>query len=85
MEERKCTGNCIACSFQQQVYCAAQHGHAVMALFPAVFERLDRMEAALAKFANRTEIINPLEDEAQSEVGAENRASETINTSNNGL
>lgn len=85
MEEKKCTGNCIACSFQQQVYCAAQHGHAVMALFPPLFERIDRMEAALARFAKESDIINPLKDEAQSEAGAENRASETINTSDNGL
>ena len=75
MEERKCTGNCISCSFQQQVYCAAQHGHAVMNLFPPLFERLDRLEAELAKFSRESEIINPLKDDAQKESGAENRDS----------
>ena len=82
MEEKKCTGNCIACSFQQQTYCAAQHGHAIMTYMPAIIERLERLES---KFVP-ADIINPLkEDKAQSEAGAENRASETINPSNNGL
>ena len=85
MEEKKCTGNCIACSFQQQVYCAAQHGHAIMNLFPAVFERLDRLEGVASRLANSTEIINPLKDVAQNGTGAENRAPVINNPFNNGL
>lgn len=84
MEAKKCTGECIKCSFQQQVYCAAAHGHAIIELFPPLFERIDSLERRLARFDN-AEIINPLEDGAQKEAGAENRVSETINTSNNGL
>ena len=70
-----CTGDCMKCSFQQQIYCAAQHGHAIMSFMPAIVERLDRLEA---KFG-QTDIINPLkEDKAQKGPGAENRGLETI-------
>lgn len=70
-----CTGDCLKCSFQQQTYCAAQHGHAIMTYMPAIIERLDRLEA---KFGP-TDIINPLkEDKAQKGPGAENRGLETI-------
>ena len=85
MDEKKCTGNCIACSFAQQVYCAAQHGHAIIELFPPLFERLEKVESALARFMPGSEVFNPLVAEAQKEGGAENRPSETTNTSNDGL
>ena len=76
MEEKRCTGDCLKCSFQQQVYCAAQHGHAIMTFLPGIIERLDRIENEMAKFG-QADIINPLkkEDEAQKDPGAENRGS----------
>lgn len=77
MPEKKCTGDCLACSFQQQVYCAAQHGHAIMAFMPAIIERLDRLDSALSGFSHQ-EIINPLKDNAQKDSGAENRESQTF-------
>lgn len=70
-----CTGDCLKCSFQQQTYCAAQYGHAIMDFMPAIIERLDRIDA---KFG-QTDIINPLKvDKAQKGSGAENREPETI-------
>ena len=70
-----CTVDCLKCSFQQQIYCAAQHGHAIMSFMPAIVERLDRLEA---KFG-QADIINPWkEDKAQNGPGAENRGPETI-------
>ena len=72
MPEKKCTGECIKCHINQQIYCAAQHGHAIMAALPSLFERLDRMANALSKF-DAANIINPLEDRAQKGSGAENR------------
>ena len=70
-----CTDDCLKCSFQQQIYCAAQHGHVLMSFMPAIIERLDRLES---KFG-QTDIINPLkEDKAQKGPGAENRGPETI-------
>lgn len=75
MPEKKCTGECIRCTFQQQVYCAAQHGHAIMAFMPAIIERLDRLDA---KFG-QADIFNPLKDGgAQKVPGADNRGIETI-------
>ena len=71
--DKKCTGECIKCSFQQQTYCAAQHGHAIMTYMPAIIERLDRLES---KFG-QAEIFNPLKEEAQKTSGAENREAET--------
>ena len=75
MPEKKCTGECIKCSFQQQTYCAAQYGHAIMQFMPAIIERLDRLES---KFG-QADIFNPLkEDVAQKGPGAENRGLEPI-------
>ena len=75
MPEKKCTGECIKCSFQQQIYCAAQHGHAIMAVMPAIIERLDRLEARFGPAA----LLNPLKDDgAQNDPGAENRGFGTI-------
>lgn len=76
MPEKKCTGDCLKCSLQQQVYCAAQHGHAIMEFMPAIIARLDSIAASVPNFAPQ-EIINPLKDNAQKDSGAENRESET--------
>lgn len=44
-----------------------------MNVLPAIFERLDNIEAALSAFGSRkTKIINPLKD-AQKGSGADNR------------
>ena len=59
MAENVCSGECIKCSFQQQIYCAAQHGHAVMNNQRAIIARLDRIEAAIGRPAT---LINPLEE-----------------------
>lgn len=70
--DKKCTGECIKCHLNQQIYCAAQHGHAIMGALPSLFERLDNLERRLSRF-DSTNIINPLEDSAQNGSGAENR------------
>ena len=77
MPEKKCTGECIKCHFSQQIYCAAQHGHAIMAALPSLFDRLDSLEKRLSRF-DSTNIINPLEDGAQKGPGAENRGPQPI-------
>ena len=75
MAENTCSGECIKCSFQQQIYCAAQHGHAVMNNQRSIIARLERIEAALARPAA---LINPLEEKkAQEGTGAENRVPDT--------
>lgn len=77
MAENTCTGECIKCSFQQQIYCAAQHGHAVMNNQRTIIARLERIENALAGISGPSALINPLEEKkAQEEAGADNRASE---------
>ena len=75
MAENTCTGECIKCSFQQQIYCAAQHGHAIMNNQRAIVERLDRLEAGITALGRPQTLINPLE--AQRADGAENRPAET--------
>jgi hypothetical protein len=78
MADKQCTGDCLKCSFQQQVYCAAQHGHAIMTFIPGIIERLDRIENI---FPAMGEVFNPLiKEEAQEDAGAENKASETNQT-----
>lgn len=76
MAESKCTGDCLKCPFQQQVYCSAQRTYAMMLNQEAIVKRLDRLEEVLSKF-DATNIINPLEDKAQKGSGAENREPET--------
>ena len=71
MPDKKCNGECIKCSFQQQTYCAAQRSYAIMTYLPAIIERLDRLEA---KFGGA--VFNPMEEKAQSVPGAENRGAE---------
>lgn len=78
MADKFCSGDCLRCSLQQQVYCAAQHGHAIMAVVPGIVERLERIEAAIARFGQTKDIINPLQDVAQKGAGAENRVPESI-------
>lgn len=74
MAQSKCTGDCLKCPYPQQMYCAAQHGHAIMTYMPAIIERLERLEKTLSGFTCQ-DIINPLKDNAQKDPGAENRGS----------
>ena len=72
MAQNTCTGECIKCSFQQQIYCAAQHGHAIMNNQKAIVERLDRMETEIATISRPGSLINPLDEGyAQRADGAE--------------
>ena len=77
MAEKQCTGDCLKCSFQQQVYCAAQRSYALMTYIPGIIERLDRIENSLPSMG---EVFNPLKEEAHEDAGAENRASENNQT-----
>ena len=77
MAENVCNGECIKCSFQQQIYCAAQHGHAVMNNQRTIIARLEHIESALAGLSGAGALINPLEErKAQEGAGAETRAPE---------
>ena len=77
MAENVCSGECIKCSFQQQIYCAAQHGHAIMNNQRAIIARLERIENAISGPSGPGALINPLEErKAQEWAGADNRASE---------
>lgn len=75
MPEKKCTGDCLKCSLQQQVYCAAQRTYAMMHNQEAIVERIAALEARLF---GKSEIINPLKDNAQGAGGAENRPQEQV-------
>lgn len=72
MQDNKCTGECIKCSFQQQNYCAAQKGYAIMTYMPAIIERLDKIESEMPRFLSEN-VFNPMEEKAQKHSGAENR------------
>lgn len=79
MAENKCTGDCLKCSFQQQVYCAAQRSYAIMENQRAIVDRLDRIAESVGSITTGNNIINPLEDnKAQNPGGAENRPETTI-------
>lgn len=77
MEGKTCTGDCLKCGMQQQMYCAAQRTYAIMRNQEAIVERLDRLDQALSLLAPPSGgMINPLDDGAQKGAGAENRAPE---------
>lgn len=71
MPDNKCTGECLKCSFQQQVYCSAQRTYGMMENQKAIVNRLERLEEILLRFDTRD--IIPLEDNAQNGSGAENK------------
>lgn len=77
MAEKQCTGECLKCSFQQQVYCAAQRSYAMMENQRAIVERLDRIAEAVGSITANSNVI-PLEDKAQIPGGAENRPESQI-------
>ena len=71
-----CTGDCLKCSLQQQVYCSSQRTYGIMKNQEAIVARLDAIASALSAFTPG-QIFNPLEDDAQKGSGAENREPET--------
>ena len=70
-----CTGDCLKCSFQQQVYCASQRTYGLMKNQEAIVARLDAIAAALSAFTPG-QLFNPMEDNAQKGSGAEHRGPE---------
>ena len=75
--EGKCTGDCLKCSFQQQVYCSAQRTYGILENQRNVVERLERIEAAIRSLTGN-EIVPLKEDTAQIPGGADNRPEPTI-------
>lgn len=53
-----CTGECIKCSFQQQIYCGAQLAHGIIKNQEAIVARLDALDAKVSSFG-ATPSINP--------------------------
>ena len=74
MAENKCTGDCIKCPFQQQVYCSAQRTYGLMKNQEAIVAILEALEAKLVAFTSSN--ITPIEEKAQKDSGAENRESD---------
>ena len=73
MANKQCDGNCLGCSFQQQVYCSAQRTYQMMKNEEVLFARLASLEEAVGRFSNPAQVFNPLEakKDAQKEAGAE--------------
>ena len=72
MPEKKCTGDCIKCSLQQQIYCSAQYSHEILAKQHSLEDRLNSLAARLDSLTTApANIINPLGTQEGS--GVENR------------
>ena len=65
----ECKGECQKCTMQQQLYCATARLYAFMQHEPVLFERIEKIEKALAGLASNE--ITPIG------AGAENTAPET--------
>ena len=72
-----CTGDCLKCSFQQQVYCASQRSYAMMENQRIIVEALGRIESAIGAMTMR-EIIPIEENKAQNSGGADNRPDKPV-------
>lgn len=72
MAENTCTGDCLKCNTQQQIYCASQRSYAILRNQEAIVARLDRLDQALGRLSGPVESIIKTE-EAQGRSGAENR------------
>ena len=68
MADKSCTGDCLRCPMQQQVYCAAQRTYAMMENQRAFSARLEDIERRLGAIASPGNLI-PL-DGAQNADGA---------------
>lgn len=72
--EKQCTGDCIGCSMQQQIYCSSQRAYHLVKNQEEVMRRIDALEKRLSGGS----LINPFQ-EAQEGRGAENSSPETTN------
>lgn len=46
---KKCTGDCLKCSFQQQMYCTSQRAYQMMKNQEALFNKLEELSKSFAK------------------------------------
>lgn len=65
MTEKQCTGDCLKCSFQQQIYCSSQRTFQMMKNQEAIYNKLEALEKVLSG-----ESLIPMD--AQEGRGAEN-------------
>lgn len=72
-----CSGDCLKCSMNQQIYCAAQRAYGLMKNQEAIVALIEALDAKLVAISGPVN-INLLEDKAQKDSGAENRESITI-------
>ena len=68
--DKSCTGDCLRCSMQQQIYCSSQRTYAMLENHRAFAARLEDIEKRLEQLASPVNLI-PLNGEAQSSGGAE--------------
>ena len=73
MAENTCSGDCLRCSIQQQMYCSAQRTYAIMRNQEAIVARLDALDSKLSAFSNQQPMIRLEGNDAQNGSGAENR------------
>ena len=76
-ENNKCTGDCLKCSLQQQVYCSAQRTFGIMKNQESIVSRLDIIQTALSAFGPQPIISLNEDNDAQKDSGADNRESES--------
>lgn len=55
--EKTCTGDCLRCSLQQQIYCAAQRSYAMMENQRSFAARLEEISHKLDGITNQEAII----------------------------
>lgn len=72
---KQCTGDCLKCSFQQQIYCSALRTHAMMGVLENIIQSLEAIKQTLSNDG----LINPLQPTAQEGHGAENSVPENNN------
>ena len=76
-KEKQCTGECIKCSFQQQVYCSVQRTYTIMGALNTLATKLEAIEKSLTSIESMLSsegLIDPfkIEEKAQDGRGADN-------------
>lgn len=67
MAEKKCEGNCLECSMQQQLYCSSARAYGILKNQESIVARLDYIADKLSEVLTKEE-LKPI---AQNGAGAE--------------
>ena len=70
---KECSGECLGCSLQQQIFCSSSRTFAIMENQRKIVERLDSLAAIVNRIAVPPEEVVPARKKTQISGGVDNR------------